>query len=204
MCPSPFLLHSHLCENCGAEYAHKAADGSWRDLHTCPVCKVGPHKPAIPIARAFPRGLPRESRNMRIKYRNDPVFLSGCCDYGGCGSCYGCSGSSGQCYYCSASGGCTYGGSCSGSQGMCYGGSPSGYQGGCTQPKCANSQTMQNNQSAGAAPSSFVEPAWMQSLTNFQTPYPYLAIGGIILVAALLTGSGSKGRYGSLPSPIVL
>jgi hypothetical protein len=42
----------------------------------------------------------------------------------------------------------------------------------------------------------------MANLTNFSTPYPYVAIGGAILLVALLTGGSSKGRNGSAP-PII-
>jgi hypothetical protein len=41
----------------------------------------------------------------------------------------------------------------------------------------------------------------MSNFTNFSTPYPYVAIGGAILLVALLTGGG-RSRGGSAP-PII-
>jgi hypothetical protein len=41
----------------------------------------------------------------------------------------------------------------------------------------------------------------MANLTNFSTPYPYIAIGGVILAAALLMPGGRKA--GNSPAPNV-
>lgn len=42
--------------------------------------------------------------------------------------------------------------------------------------------------------------SFMANLTNFQTPYPYVAIGGVILLAALLTGGGRKSGAAATPN----
>ena len=214
--PPRELLHSHICENCGAEYSHKAADGNWLSLHTCPVCKIRPCSNAVPVARAFPYGLkgvremPRDrfGRWYPASYElGEAVCVCGsvycecnCCEYLGPGP---------VCKY-------TGGGASSGSSGSSGYGGTSGYGGSPAQD--ANSTAAGGNLPAtgqpapgapggsGGSPATApgTTPSFVSNLTNFSTPWPYVAIGGVILAAALLTGPGSKGRSGSLPSPIIL
>lgn len=178
-------LHAHTCGNCKTRWTHSGkTPGSWRSKHTCPRC------------RSWPWTRIERLETMRRNYRPRQRFLAACCggggfcmcacfEQGGCGSCAGqqscgdpfqCQGQGQQC------GGQGYGG------GMPGGGQQGGNYPPPSQPRCANSVAQQNT---GQSPSG-TTPQWISNLTNFQTPYPYLAIGGVILVAALLIPGGRK------------
>jgi len=182
MCPPLKILHSHTCGNCGASWSHRRADiapGAWEEEHSCHVCGSGPRSGVITGVKTMPW-------NRGRWYPPNNSYL-GCAD----STCDPCPVYSDWC--CTSSGESTS----SGATGM-----PS-----LPPAQDANSTAAGGSLPATGAPAApspaapGTTPQWLQNVTNFQTPYPYLAIGGSILLVALLTGGG-RSRGGSAP-PII-
>jgi hypothetical protein len=181
----PRELHAHTCGKCGAQWTHSASSpGNWQSKHTCPRC------------RSWPWTLAERVRPMRRRYywpprrRNLGVWVTDPCG-----------------------------------QGYCDGNPPYACPQDCppqTQAQDANSTAAggtlpaTGQPAAGAtapgttpaapgttpaAPAPTTSGFSMANLTNFSTPYPYIAIGGAILLVALLMPGGRKA--GSSPAPNV-